>query len=177
MIKSMIGLLAGWRGYAAALAVGAAVAGYVAWAIQAGNIARIELRHSQEQHARDRASLAAYDRLITENARRYAALEAERDTAHKAAAAARTDAAGQRAAAERLRKRAERMVADAVARNPALADGGPAAGATFDLLAHVLSRAIDAAGQLAEYADSARIAGLTCERAYDALRGGARVTP
>lgn len=169
--------LAGWRGYAAALVAGAAVAGYVAWAIQAGNIARIELQHSQEQQARDRAALAAYDQLTTENARRYAALEAERDTAQKAAATARADAAGQRAAADRLRQRAERMVADAIARNPALAEGGPATGAAVDMLAHVLGRAVDAAGQLAEYADAARIAGLTCERAYDALHRGGPVKP
>lgn len=31
-------------------------------------------------------------------------------------------------------------------------------------------RALDTAGQLAAYADRARIAGLTCERAYDEVR-------
>jgi len=52
------------------------------------------------------------------------------------------------------------------ARNPTLAAGGPPTGSSVDMLAHVLGRAVQAAGQLAEYADRARIAGLTCERAY-----------
>jgi len=71
--------------------------------------------------------------------------------------------------AQQLQQRVDTLLADARASNPALADGGPTAGTSIDLLAYVFGRALDAAGQLAEYADSARIAGLTCARAYDSL--------
>jgi hypothetical protein len=38
------------------------------------------------------------------------------------------------------------------------------------LLAYMLGRAVDRATALAGIADRARIAGLTCQRAYDSLR-------
>lgn len=165
--------LAGWKGYAVAVLAGALVSGGAAWVLRGqlkdGEIAEIQLTHSLEQQARDRATLDAFDQLIAENSRRYAAKEAEIAKAHESAKLARLDAAAQRGAAERLRRRAERMAADAVARNPTLSEGGPATGEAFDMLAHVLGRALDAAGQLAAYADEARIAGLTCEAQYDSL--------
>ncbi|WP_407935329.1 DUF2514 family protein [Cupriavidus alkaliphilus] len=40
---------------------------------------------------------------------------------------------------------------------------------SLDVLADVLSRAHQRVGELAEYADRARIAGLARERAYEAL--------
>ena len=169
---SLAKALAGWQGRAALFLLGATLS-IPAWFVQGklkdGEIAAIQRDHALIDQARDRATLAGFDKLITENSRRYAAVESERERAQEAEAAARADVAGQRAAADRLRQRAERMVADAIARNPTLADGGPATGTAFDMLAHVLGRAIDAAGQLAEYADHARIAGLTCERLYDQL--------
>ena len=43
-----------------------------------------------------------------------------------------------------------------------------------DLLAYMLSRVSGRAEALAGVADRARIAGLTCERAYEAVRGNVR---
>jgi hypothetical protein len=70
-----------------------------------------------------------------------------------------------------LQQRIDALVANTAHRNPALADGGPSkpSGDAVDMLAHMLGRALDAAGQLAVYADKLRIAGLMCERAYDGV--------
>jgi len=116
------------------------------------------------------ATVASVEAARTEEARRTAAVEKQRDLAQTIAAAARADADTRAASERRLRQRIDTLLAGAVGSNPALADGGPAAGAPIDMLAHVLGRALEAAGQLAAYADQARVAGLTCERSYDSLR-------
>ena len=46
---------------------------------------------------------------------------------------------------------------------------GPTTGDALDLFANLFSRADARAGELAEFADTAHAAGLTCERSYDAL--------
>ena len=88
-------------------------------------------------------------------------------------AAARDDAAGARAAADRLRDFAASLAATArggaASRDPAAVPDGPAADAALSLLTDLLSRSEDTSGELAEFADSARIAGQQCERDYDAL--------
>ncbi|WP_334070261.1 DUF2514 family protein, partial [Burkholderia cepacia] len=71
-----------------------------------------------------------------------------------------------------LQQRVDQLVA--AARHPAATTGGSAAGDALDLLANVLGRADQRAGDLAEYADRARIAGQQCERDYDALTAVAR---
>lgn len=63
-----------------------------------------------------------------------------------------------------------RLNAAVAAARAASAAGGEAAGDPIGVLADVLSRADERAGVLADYADRARIAGLACERSYDALR-------
>ncbi|MDM8357459.1 DUF2514 family protein [Pandoraea communis] len=57
------------------------------------------------------------------------------------------------------------------ARNSAAASAGAPAGDPIGVLADVLSRADERAGKLAQFADAAHIAGLACERSYDALLG------
>lgn len=84
--------------------------------------------------------------------------------------AARRDAAGARAAADGLRAELDRYRAAArAAAHPSAAAAGPTAGDAVDLLADLFARADAAAGELAQAADLARAAGLTCERATDAL--------
>jgi len=58
--------------------------------------------------------------------------------------------------------------------DPTPAEPGPPASAPGDLLADVQRRLDEAAGELAAYADSARIAGTACERSYDALTPDSR---
>ncbi|HYE70960.1 MAG TPA: DUF2514 family protein [Aquabacterium sp.] len=78
-----------------------------------------------------------------------------------------------------LRHDLQRFVAAAATRrggDPAPSGGSsiqPGADA-LDVLAHLFSRADDAAGELAEYADRLRIAGARCEADYNALMGAAR---
>ena len=85
------------------------------------------------------------------------------DTASAAARAAD-------ATADILRKRVADLVA--ASRHSTTPSGSsPAGGGTdpLDLLAGLFSRADKAAGELAEFADAAHIAGLACERSYNAL--------
>lgn len=118
---------------------------------------------------------------VSDQAKQIHDLKAERDESNRRAAAqsenakdanqqrttALADAFAARAAAGSLQQRVDQLVA--VARHPAAAAGSQAAGNALDLLADVLGRADQRAGELAEYADRARIAGQQCERDYDAL--------
>lgn len=153
---------------ALALAFGA---GWVVngWRLDA-KLARVEGQHAQVLEQLANTATASAQAARAEEARRTAVMEEQRDIAQKIAAAASADADTRAASYRRLRHRIDTLLADAIGSNSALADGGPAAGAPIDMLAHVLSRALEAAGQLAEYADQARGAGLTCERSYDLLR-------
>ncbi|WP_162270310.1 DUF2514 family protein [Bordetella ansorpii] len=170
----MMAALVGWRGYAAAAAIAALIAGAGAWTAQQwrwdARMARVERDQAEYRDQQAKATIAAVEAARDEEQRRTAAVERERNDAQQRAAAAAADADAATVASRRLRQRIDALVADAVARNSAVADGGPSAGAPIDMLAHVLGQAIDTAGELAEYADRARNAGLTCERAYDAVR-------
>ena len=84
------------------------------------------------------------------------------DAAHADAVASRTAAAGLRQQLADFRKRARC--------NPSATGGGATAEDPLYLLSVVLTRADDRAGELAEFADRAHIAGRTCEAAYDSLR-------
>ena len=98
--------------------------------------------------------------------------------AHAEAQAARRDAAAADRTAERLRQHLARLTAPAsqAASDPAAAPGGPPAGGTGLVLAKLLGRADDRAGQLAAFADQAHIAGSACERAYDEVRAALAAT-
>ncbi|KVF93532.1 DUF2514 family protein [Burkholderia vietnamiensis] len=117
--------------------------------------------------AAQKAQLAAVAAARAEEQRRTAAQSEIANDANQQRTAALADAFAARAAAGSLQQRVDRLVA--AARNPAVAAGSPAAGDAVDLLADVLGRADQRAGELAEYADRARIAGQQCERDYDAL--------
>ena len=83
---------------------------------------------------------------------------------------ARRDAAGARAAADSLRADLARYRAAARATaHSSAAAAGPPADTAIDLLAELFGGADTRAGELAEFADLAHAAGLTCERAFDAL--------
>lgn len=82
------------------------------------------------------------------------------------------NAAAARAASERdaFRVRLNAFLSASRGPKPATAASGSApAPDSLDVLADVLGRADDRAQALAAYADQARIAGLACERSYDAL--------
>ncbi|MCA7962491.1 DUF2514 domain-containing protein [Burkholderia cenocepacia] len=108
----------------------------------------------------------AVEQVRAEEQRRTAAQSEIAKDANQQRTAALADAFAARAAAGSLQQRVDQLVA---ARHSAAAAGSPAAGDALDLLADVLGRADQRAGELAEYADRARIAGQQCERDYDAL--------
>ena len=92
------------------------------------------------------------------------------NSATKQAHAPRADAPAANTAADGLRARVAQLVAAARApRHSATAGASAAAGDPLDVLANVLTRADRRAGDLAAYADSVRVAGTACERAYDSL--------
>ncbi|MBR8174837.1 MULTISPECIES: DUF2514 family protein [Burkholderia] len=102
-----------------------------------------------------RRQLAAQQEIATDAAK-------ERDQA-------RRDAAAADGAADGLRKQVAALVADV--RRAGASAGSPATGNAFDLLADLLGRTDEAAGELARIADERGSAGQQCERSYGALIG------
>lgn len=93
---------------------------------------------------------------------------------HKKRLAVEADARSADAAAVSLRARVRSLAAAArcPAASPVAASSGPPADAPGDLLAELFERLDERAGELARYADQARLAGQLCERAYGALTSG-----
>ena len=112
--------------------------------------------------------LAAERAARVESDRRVVAIQEKAHAADVQASAARADAAVAVDAADRLRQRLAAL-GRRPAVNPAAAGASAPAGATLDLRDDVLSRLLDVAGQLGAFADQSRVAGLACERSYDAL--------
>lgn len=132
---------------------------------------RMQRAHAALAEHRAQAAQALTDAVTAaraEEQRRVAAHQEVARAAHSATVRARADAAAARSAADRLREYAAGLAA-AAACDPAPAAAGASAAGPGLLLAELLGRADQRAGVLAEYADQARIAGLACERAYDAL--------
>lgn len=140
-----------WLAAMGLVAIGA-IGGYVThWR---GESARWEARVEQAHHV-------AAMKLIRTHERQQEAMNHANDQLEDA----RRDAATAGGAADRLRNR----VAD-LAKRAAASCPSPPAGDPIGVLADVLARADARAGVLAEYADRARIAGLACESAYQAVR-------
>ncbi|WP_261526444.1 DUF2514 domain-containing protein [Burkholderia multivorans] len=99
--------------------------------------------------------------------RRTAAQQENANHAAKERDLARADAAAAASAADGLRKQVATLIERA--RHPAATTGSAAAGDALDLLADVLGRADEAAGELAKIADERGIAGKQCEADYDSL--------
>lgn len=88
------------------------------------------------------------------------------DQATADATAARASADGLRGAADAL---AARLAASEASGNSCTADASQAATRAAMVLADVLKRADQRAGELAGFADQSHSRGVTCERAYDGL--------
>ena len=138
--------------------------------------ARAALAVEREGRAQDRAITAAAaasaaTASLTETGRRIAAQGEIANESERLSTRARADADGARVADVGLRSAASAAAArcGASAPNSAVAAVGASASAPGLVLADVLSRIDDRAGELAELADRAIIAGKQCERSYDAL--------
>lgn len=109
-------------------------------------------------------------RARSEEQRRQTAIEGIRRDAQEKIAAVAADAAAADDAAGRLRARVAEL-SRRPARCPGAAGGSEATDTARDLLADMLGRLDEAAGGVAEFADRSRAAGLTCQFAYEALKG------
>ena len=124
-----------------------------------------DIRAEQAQAVTDAVTTAR-----EEEQRRIKNLEVIADDTRSKLDAANADAVASRTAAAGLRK----QLADYRQRarcNPAATGGGTPAEDPLYLLSDLLSRADERAGELAEFADRAHIAGTSCEAAYDSVRG------
>ena len=120
--------------------------------------------------AQAQAVTEAVTQAREEEQRRTKTLEVIADDTRSKLDAAHADAVASRAAAAGLRQ----QLADYSRRarcNPAPTGGGTPAEDPLFLLSDLLSRVDERAGELAEFADRAHIAGASCEIAYDSLRG------
>ncbi|MHB0820116.1 DUF2514 family protein [Stutzerimonas stutzeri] len=124
----------------------------------------------QAAEASAAALIAERENRDTEQARQGIA-DTEGAIGHEQIEQARRDADAAGAAADRLRIEAGRIATQLATCNAGAAGERKARIAAGDLLADVLGRADDRAGELAAIADRARAAGLTCERTYDGVRG------
>ncbi|MCY1271599.1 hypothetical protein D9M68_223010 [compost metagenome] len=162
-----------WRAVgAAALAAGLFASGWVVNGWRLGEqIQELQTTQAKQREGQATALAAASEAARTEEQRRTAEQRGIANAAAKDRDQALADARTAGAVAEQLRVRAAQLAAAArAAGNSATAGGSPAAGDPLDVLTDVLSRADARAGELAAYADRARIAGQACERSYDALR-------
>jgi len=148
-----------------AVAVLMALSAAGAWQWQA-NAYGLQLAEQAATHAQALADAQAQARA--EEQRRQSAIEGIRRDAQDHIAQAETDAAAAADHAVSLQQQVAKL-ARRPARCAGAADGSEAADPSLLLLADVLGRIDARAGELAAYADRARIAGVSCERAYGAL--------
>lgn len=104
----------------------------------------------------------------SEEQRRQAKVNKEASDAREQNKAATVDAGTADAAGDRLHVEANQFAATACG-DPGAAQRGASATSAAMVLSDLLQRADKRAGELAVAFDRARIAGLTCERSYDAI--------
>lgn len=133
--------------------------------------AEIHAQWDKEKLEQDAADMAAAQEHAVESKRRMAKQQENQDAQNQELARARADADRSKRVAEQLRRDHETAAAQwrsRLADSPTRADIEAAAGA-IGVCTDLLGRAVARAGILASYADTARAAGLKCERDYDAL--------
>ncbi|WP_422649030.1 DUF2514 domain-containing protein [Cupriavidus sp. H18C1] len=169
-----------WRRIALAAAAAALVAaGWTAngWR-KDRELEQLRRGYIEERLAQEAAKVGALGDVRREEQRRVFEQAEISNAAKKEADKARADARAADAVAGRLRQRVADLVA--ASRNggdPAATGGSSAAGDPIGVLADVLGRCDRRAGILAEFADSAHVAGSACERAYGALVQQAKKGP
>ena len=124
---------------------------------------RLNAQIAQMQADQAQALTAAIQQARAEEQRRQIALEGIRKDANEQIAIAVADAAAADTAAVGLQQQVDRLAAR---RCPASTAGSPAADPAGLLLADLLGRIDQRAGELAAYGDRARIAGDACVKAY-----------
>lgn len=122
------------------------------------------LAKAQSQRIKDVDAARIEEQRRTDEQRKIA------DDATKKADVARADAIAANDSASKLRVRvAELLAASRSAKDPGTTGPSQTAGNADDLLTLLLEKSVRRAADLAAYADSARIAGESCQRAYESL--------
>lgn len=147
------------------------------------DVGRAEVRAEwRDDKAQQQAAVIAdRERMATETQRRISAMQEIVNDATAQKTAALADAGSARAELGRLRQQQARYVASVRAGltpdDSAPSTGGATAGAALDLLSDMFSESDEAEGILAAALDSARAAGLACERAYGSLTSSKSIRP
>jgi chromosome segregation ATPase len=155
------------------VAAALAIAGILFGAYHHG-VTVTDAKWEAEWAARDEADTEATLKA-TEAAReleqtRQSQMEEVQTDATKRLDQARATAATASTAADGLRKQVEQLLAAGRARsNSSTGTGSAPRDTSADLLAGLLDKSVQRNRQLAAIADSSRIAGLACEKAYDSL--------
>lgn len=152
-------------GLAVATLMALSAAGAWQWQANACGAQIADMRTAQAQ-ANEKPQVQAR----TEEQRRQVAIEGIRRDAQDHIAQASDDAAAATAVADSLQQQVDKL-ARRPASCPGVAAGSEAADPAKLLLAELFRRADARAGELAAYADRARVAGQTCDRSFDAVKG------
>jgi peptidoglycan hydrolase CwlO-like protein len=126
------------------------------------------------EYAKCQSDIATAAQVASEKAReteqqRQRDIDQVRDDAQKQIKVAAADAVNAQSAADSLQLEVSKLLAGRAALNTQIAVGGKTIRDLTAVLADLRQRADQRAGELAASADSSRIAGLACERAYDEL--------
>lgn len=166
MIAAALKALAGWKGYAAAAAVGGVLLGTAGvtvtrWYYRA-EIAGME--RDQAQQITDAQALARATEQRRWTAREGVINDAKNEAAQQAAVAAAAAADLERVRRQVARLRAGGSDSAAAGRGPGIESADP-----IGMLADMYERGAADAVARSGYADALRRAGLMCERLYDSL--------
>lgn len=80
------------------------------------------------------------------------------------------DASNANDSVSRLQLKLRNLQADRAQSKSTTTETSETAQDTINMLANLLSKSVERSRQLANYADNSRVAGLTCEKAYDSLK-------
>ena len=129
------------------------------------------ISYGDQQYAEGKAQAVAEQKAADkkEEQRRNAELQKIQANAQQRIDAARNDAVNAAAKSGRLQQQLANIRKQLVGYSTTESIGNPAA-ETGVLLADVLAKSVERNRQLADYADRAREAGLTCEAQYNSLR-------
>lgn len=172
---NLLNLIPGWAKLAILAVVASLVAGVCAWFVHVQrDIGRDEIRAewNEDRAKQQAADLAQAQVNAKETQRRLERQKENQDAQDIELMAARRDAARNGDDAGELRAQLAETAQrwrDAF-RDSTPGSFGAAAGDAIGVCADVLGRADRRASLLAAYADTARAAGLKCERDYDALK-------
>lgn len=128
------------------------------------------ISYGDQRYAEGKAQAIAEQRVADEQEeqRRNAELQKIQADAQQRIDAARNDAVNAAAKSGRLQQQLANISKQLVGYSTAESIGNPAA-ETGVLLSDVLSKSVERNRQLADYADRAREAGLTCQKQYESL--------